>query len=350
MYINLHFEPHQIQKQSYVTMNINDLSFPVLCIDKDSYIVGAVIETALNYRYENKLYNFQIGRHSAIAENILFMIDLDHDYKAVYQGIISELSFSNKNQNPTNDKHWTKLRKGEISICNDCWIGNGATIMNGVIIHNGAVVAAKSVVTKSVPPYTIVGGNPAKIIAKRFDDEIIQALKIIQWWNWDSNRLIDSKKYLDGDVKEFVKKFYPEAKEELIKSSETNPYFDKVIDDGKVYVYIVDDDTTVSSYAYVINQFCNRFHNMDSQLVLFFSDSLPNKELSVQSVMHELNKYEDFDCCIDIVTESSVTIESLINHSDAYITSRSSQNIRAIGIAELFGKDVVSAFNIPMIW
>ncbi|WP_049962801.1 CatB-related O-acetyltransferase [Ruminococcus sp. HUN007] len=321
MYIKFHFEPCEIKESTYIFTNVNDDLFPALYIGLDSYIVDATVETALNFEYNDKLYNLQIGKYSSIAEELLFLIDMDHDYESVYQGVIREFSQNKLNHN--------KLRKGEILIGNDCWIGNGATIMNGVTIHDGAVVASKSVVTKTVPPYAIVGGNPAKIIKKRFDDETIKALEIIRWWNWDSNQLIKNREYLDGDVREFIKRFYPEAKEELIKSSEVNPYFDKFIDDGKVYVYIVDDDATVSSYAYVINQFCNMFHNMDSQLVLFFPDALPNKELSVKSVMHELNKYEDFDCCIDIVTESSVTIESLINHSDAYITSRSSQNIRA---------------------
>ena len=161
---------------------------------------------------------------------------------------------------------------------------------------------------------------------------------------------MESQRYLEGDIKDFVRKFLPESKEKLKILSESNPYFERTISKGKVYLYIVDDDAIVSSFANVISQFCNRFNNMDSQLVLFFPDDLPNKDLSIQSVIAELNKFEDYNCLIDLVTENSVTIESLINHSDAYITSRSSKNIQAIGVAELLGKQIVSGFNLPIMW
>jgi virginiamycin A acetyltransferase len=75
--------------------------------------------------------------------------------------------------------------KGDTVIGNDVWIGYGALIMPGVQIGDGAIVASASVVTRDVPPYTIVGGNPASEIRKRFEANTVQALLDIQWWNWD---------------------------------------------------------------------------------------------------------------------------------------------------------------------
>ena len=72
--------------------------------------------------------------------------------------------------------------KGDIVIGNDVWIGYEAVIMAGVHIGNGAIIAARAVVTKDVPPYTIVGGVPARPIRKRFDEEVIQELETLQWW------------------------------------------------------------------------------------------------------------------------------------------------------------------------
>ncbi|MEL6161637.1 MAG: Vat family streptogramin A O-acetyltransferase [Cyanobacteria bacterium J06623_5] len=79
--------------------------------------------------------------------------------------------------------------KGDTKIGNDVWIGREAVIMPGVQIGHGAIVAAKSVVVKNVAPYTIVGGNPADTIRKRFDEETVQALLQIAWWDWEAKKI-----------------------------------------------------------------------------------------------------------------------------------------------------------------
>lgn len=79
--------------------------------------------------------------------------------------------------------------KGDIIIGNDVWIGFEAIILAGVTIGDGAVIGARAVVTKDVPPYTIVGGVPAKPIRKRFPDETISALLEIKWWDWPRKRI-----------------------------------------------------------------------------------------------------------------------------------------------------------------
>ena len=79
--------------------------------------------------------------------------------------------------------------KGDTIVGNDVWIGYQATLMPGVQIGDGAIIASQSVVTKSVPPYTVVGGNPAQEIRKRFDEATIQALLEIGWWDWPIERI-----------------------------------------------------------------------------------------------------------------------------------------------------------------
>ena len=86
--------------------------------------------------------------------------------------------------------------KGDIVIGNDVWIGYEAVIMAGVHIGDGAIIAARAVVTKDVPPYTIVGGTPAKEIRKRFDAEVIEQLLILKWWDWSTDKIHQCLPYI----------------------------------------------------------------------------------------------------------------------------------------------------------
>ena len=79
--------------------------------------------------------------------------------------------------------------KGDIVVGNDVWIGFEAVILSGVTIGDGAIIGARAVVTKDVPPYTVVGGVPAKIIRKRFPDDTIDTLLSIRWWDWPKARI-----------------------------------------------------------------------------------------------------------------------------------------------------------------
>lgn len=79
--------------------------------------------------------------------------------------------------------------KGDIVIGNDVWIGFEAVILSGVTIGDGAIIGTRAVVTKDVPPYTIVGGIPAKSIKKRFSDDVVSELLKLQWWDWSEKRI-----------------------------------------------------------------------------------------------------------------------------------------------------------------
>jgi len=95
--------------------------------------------------------------------------------------------------------------KGDIVIGNDVWIGFEAVIMAGVHIGDGAIIAARAVVTKDVPPYTIVGGTPAKEIRKRFDTEVIQQLLMLKWWDWSTDKIRKCLPYIaEGKMNELL--------------------------------------------------------------------------------------------------------------------------------------------------
>lgn len=116
------------------------------------------------FQFKNN-FRFNVGRDFACA-------DLYHDHQICKQEERSAIP------------SWG-------SIGNDVWVGTGALILPGVRVGDGAVVAAKSVVTKDVPPYAIVGGNPARIIKYRFSDVLIEKLLNIKWWRFAPWQLDD---------------------------------------------------------------------------------------------------------------------------------------------------------------
>ncbi len=95
--------------------------------------------------------------------------------------------------------------KADTIVGNDVWIGRESLIMPGVKIGDGVIIAAHSVVTKDIEPYSIVGGTPAKLIRKRFDDELISLLFKVQWWNFGSSELADFLPVLCNPDRETVR-------------------------------------------------------------------------------------------------------------------------------------------------
>lgn len=99
-----------------------------------------------------------------------------------------------------------ETKSNEVTIGNDVWIGTNCIILAGVHVGNGSVIGAGSVVTKHVPPYSVVAGNPAKIIRRRFDESLIQRLEMLSWWNLNifSTRPNGKARSIPKTISEFV--------------------------------------------------------------------------------------------------------------------------------------------------
>jgi len=129
----------------------------------------------------SKINPVKIGKFCSVARNVSIQ-EYDHN--------VNMISTYHINRNIL-DKPVTKelSSKGAIIIGNDVWIGAGAVILSGVSIGDGVVVGANSVVTKNIPDYAIVGGNPAQVIKYRFSDEKIMELKSLRWWDWSLSKI-----------------------------------------------------------------------------------------------------------------------------------------------------------------
>ena len=145
-----------------------------------------------------------IGSFCSIANNVsVYYGNGYHDSKN-----ISTYPFGHVHSNKFGtDKINFGTTNGDIIIGNDVWISDNVTIMSGVKIGDGAIIANNSHVIKDVEPYSIVGGNPAKLIKLRFNEKIIQQLLEIAWWNWDESRINDNKILLNNqNIEEFINK------------------------------------------------------------------------------------------------------------------------------------------------
>jgi len=98
--------------------------------------------------------------------------------------------------------------KGDIHVGNDVWIGATSTIMSGITIGDGAIIGAGSMVTKDVPPFAIVVGNPGKIVKYRFTEEQIESLLKIAWWDWEEDKIKDNAQLMwSSNINNFINKF-----------------------------------------------------------------------------------------------------------------------------------------------
>jgi acetyltransferase-like isoleucine patch superfamily enzyme len=141
----------------------------------------------------------RVGKYCSIAPNVEFILVGDHrtDFVTTYPFSVLFVEFQNLKGFPRD--------RGDINIGNDVWIGYGAKILSGTTIGDGAVIGANAVVTKDVPPYAIVVGNPLEIIRYRFTDDVIGKLLKIQWWNWPHEEVLKSVPLLmNDDISKFI--------------------------------------------------------------------------------------------------------------------------------------------------
>lgn len=168
-------------------------------LKKNNIVIGKGTYGMINFRsFGCEKEKLIIGNWCSISSNSVFMLGGNHIYDRI-STYPFELIF--------NEKLISAETKGPIIVDDDVWIGDNSIILSGVYISKGAIIGAGSVVSKNVPPYAIVAGNPAKIIKYRFDKETIEMLL-----SYDINKIIDCKREL----------LYRKVNEDLLK--EINEY------------------------------------------------------------------------------------------------------------------------------
>ena len=170
----------------------------------DDFEDTANFEKNVKYLFDFNNDQLIIGNFCMIASNVKFIMNGANHLTDTISSYPFSL-FGNGWQEAMKGKEYPN--KGNIVVGNDVWIGYNATIMAGVTIGDGAIIAANATVVKNVEPYTIVGGNPAKIIRKRFSETHIKLLLEIQWWNWSIEKITENVQLLTSTTVEDLKKF-----------------------------------------------------------------------------------------------------------------------------------------------
>ncbi len=164
-------------KEIYVKPTITN---PNIIVGEFTYIADSEFESHVTHHYEWNGDRLIIGKFCQIAAGVEFVMNgANHQMNAV--STFPFYALEGWNMNPPAQADLPL--KGDTVIDNDVWIGQNAVILPGVHIGDGAIIGANSVVGSDIEPYTIVIGNPAMVLRKRFDDELIDLLLKIKWWD-----------------------------------------------------------------------------------------------------------------------------------------------------------------------
>ena len=188
------------EKEIYVKPTINN---PNIIVGEFTYIADSEFESHVTHHYTWNRDRLIIGKFCQIAAGVEFVMNgANHQMNSVTTFPFYTLDGWNMDSPALLDLPL----KGDTVIGNDVWIGQNAVILPGARIGDGAIIGANSVVGSNVDPYTIVVGNPAKILRKRFDDELIDLLLLFKWWDRNVDEINELIPLLTSSDLDYVKK------------------------------------------------------------------------------------------------------------------------------------------------
>lgn len=307
--------------------------FPLLSIDSESYIDGGEIQSGANFPPYEGRHCILVGKSCSLATGIVFMIDLNHDYNSVIQGTLPGFQLPKAEMKAP--------RKASVIIQNDVWVGYGVTIMAGVTLHNGCVVAAGSVVTKDVPPYAIVGGNPAKIIRYRFDQEAIDGLQKIAWWDWPNEWKSQRQEDFARPVEEFVAKYLPLADECPPEGNSAEMFSGR-----EVVLFVPDVKEPHPVYPDVLRQYFAA-DRPNVELLLYLPKEESDKK-SVHAIERILNQYADRESYVTLQTGTTLDERVLMRSASYFVTTRSRPTVYRTCLADRFQTKILYGTDKPV--
>lgn len=319
----------------------SDKHFPVCYIGKGTYTSEINIYSMLTGHKEDDVHFVSIGRYSSIGDNFAILCNVNHDYRSVYQGVICEFADPNdaapsfRKRIGQSDKNL--IQKGTVIIGSDVWIGNDVTVISDVTIGDGSVIGAGSVVTKDVPPYSIVVGNPAKVIKYRFDKDIIEKLERIQWWNFSKDEMLDAQNDMQGDVEPFVNKYYNSA-----------VYYNKT-DEKKEHIRFLafmDIYSEYPTYVETAREFFKQFDDGSAELIMCYKKKDSMEESAASLIAGSIPS--DSKVKFSVMGIDKEEEERVISEADYLFVHRDQEVISRISYAFKYGVKCISSVDKPI--
>lgn len=319
----------------YLTFDLPDAyqGFRMGSIGKHSYI--GEVTFYYNFGHHCEITNLQIGRHCAMGLEIKMLFNRMHDHMSITTSSAPCLL----------DRPWVTKRLGQIIIGHDVWVGNSVIFMPDIRVGNGAIVAVGSVVVNDVPAYSIVAGNPARILRYRYTQEQIQKLQQIRWWTWDDEKIEANRHFFSRPITEFIEEFWspPKARPEKKERAETTKL-----------LFFADFDDPYPIWKKVIKEYLATFTSKDPIILSLllsdegYSTELAHVEKFISSIKEKLEAPQGEYAEISLITSSPELNENFFADTDFFIANRSSSTMDCIQLCEDYAVKLLSGVDIPI--
>lgn len=303
---------------------------------RSSYMSGTIVDDP------RIASHFLIGSFCSIAYEATFMLGSNHDYNAVTTGDVSFF----KKEIPKSIRRRC-INHNQLVIGHDVWLGRGCTIMSGVHIGNGAIIAAGAVVTKDVPPYAIVGGNPAKLIRYRFDDETIARLQKLKWWYWPAEKLVPAIDDM-ADVEVFLEKYNDGIVEPKLETAIAGELENKRRAGVKIYTMAA-DETEDSLWYEAAARYIEEKKSGDNSLLLLLTDRSTrlDKLKELVALLEKKGGVAPLLCTYDVSDDVPADV---LAKTDVLITTKSYRSLQYWDYAYDYGVKAVYAGDEDIFW